>query len=198
MRVLSLFLTSALLFGCPGGGLSSESGSLCWDGKDNDGDGLIDCADPSCQSLAICGGRNDARVADSRVVDFGKPVDLFVPPTDQFVPPVDQFVVPDTTPATSYGQRCTYSGGVKLCADQKTYCVPGGSGSTGAYCTHPCNKSAGYQCPAAPNGWNAACVFGFNGQDYCMFVCKFLSVPYTCPTGFSCKTIASNQAHCLP
>ncbi len=33
-----------------------ESGAQCNDGLDNDGNGLIDCADPSCKDTASCSG----------------------------------------------------------------------------------------------------------------------------------------------
>jgi len=32
-----------------------ESETLCTDGMDNDGDGLIDCADPDCGGISVCG-----------------------------------------------------------------------------------------------------------------------------------------------
>jgi len=40
-----------------GGGDGSEtSGDACADGRDNDGDGLVDCDDPACGAYAWCGG----------------------------------------------------------------------------------------------------------------------------------------------
>src|SRR5690606_22930607 len=43
-----------------GGGGGETSADACSDGRDNDGDGLTDCAEPACTVHAWCGGGTDA------------------------------------------------------------------------------------------------------------------------------------------
>jgi archaellum component FlaF (FlaF/FlaG flagellin family) len=40
-----------------------NSGTACGDGKDNDGDGLVDCADPDCEAISACND-NKAFIGD--------------------------------------------------------------------------------------------------------------------------------------
>ncbi len=56
MRQLSTALCVAMFFaGCSGGPATSDAGvELCDDGVDNNGNGLIDCADPSCEAQVVC------------------------------------------------------------------------------------------------------------------------------------------------
>ena len=49
-----------------------ETGEQCGDGIDNDGNGLIDCADPSCIGSLSCGSP-DAGTADASRVDAARP-----------------------------------------------------------------------------------------------------------------------------
>ena len=41
--------------GCDGSGSCISMHEICDDGTDNDGDGKVDCADPDCPALAVCG-----------------------------------------------------------------------------------------------------------------------------------------------
>lgn len=80
----------------------------CSDGKDNDGDGLIDCDDPDCRALPIC--HLDARVdagkdcrAEARPVD-GKPTVDGKPAGDRFA---------DQPPLPTYAEQEPNDGATK-------------------------------------------------------------------------------------
>lgn len=47
--------------------------TTCWDGKDNDCDGLFDCSDPDCATSTSCGGNVDAG-ACGEAVHAGNPL----------------------------------------------------------------------------------------------------------------------------
>src|SRR4051794_5273629 len=58
MKTLSFAITFCLCITYAGSaradGESENSRAACSDGRDNDGDGHVDCADQDCQELAIC------------------------------------------------------------------------------------------------------------------------------------------------
>lgn len=184
----------AAVTGCPGGGETHESGQECWDGKDNDNDGAVDCNDPDCKAMAICSnGRQDAGkdlALDTRPIsqDIHKP-----PPPDTYVAPPDK-----PLPASSYGQRCSYSSRNQLCADGKTYCILGKKSQTKGYCTYPCNGRNYDSCPAGPAGTVAKCLFNFAGTNYCAFLCKYLGKNHSCPSTLGCYYFSLNQKFCWP
>lgn len=69
------YLILALLVCACSSGTDRVEGTMpgdCTDDADNDGDGLFDCADPSCMGAAVCGGSLDAGI-DSGVPDAGPP-----------------------------------------------------------------------------------------------------------------------------
>ena len=197
---LRALLTAACVLSVTGSGCSGERvvhelGEECWDGKDNDDDGAVDCQDDDCASMAICGGGKqdggkDAPPSDTRPVK----IDVARPPTpDMYVPPPDK-----APPASSYGQRCTYASGPQPCPDNKTVCILGKKSSTNGYCTYPCNGSDYNSCPAGPSGTMAKCLFNFAGKDYCAFLCKYLGNPYTCVSTLDCYYFSVNQKFCWP
>lgn len=70
-------LISVLAFASPlalGAGCACESGppvveegtvpARCFDGMDNDGDGLTDCADPGCSRIPACTGEGESDCGD--------------------------------------------------------------------------------------------------------------------------------------
>ena len=191
------FLVLVAAPGCSGERTFHEFGEECWDGKDNDSDGAVDCKDPDCASMAICGGNGkqdsgprDGPVGDSRFIQK----DTQKPPTP------DKYVAPpaDKTVASSFGQRCAYKSGPQLCPDGKTVCILGKKSSSSGYCTYPCNGSNYDSCPAGPSGTIAKCLFNFAGKDYCAFLCKYLGNPYTCPGNLGCYYFTLNQKFCWP
>ena len=62
-NLMALFIIAALTmaygpsigFAAPGGG-GGKAETKCDDGRDNDRDGLTDCADPECYNIGNCGG----------------------------------------------------------------------------------------------------------------------------------------------
>ncbi len=175
-------LASVLLsFSCPGDGARHEWGAECSDGKDNDGDGLIDCADPDCAGLPLC----------ATAVDGGR--DRAV--ADRSIPPgPDHPRLPDAPGASSYGSQCLLPSGAS-CPDGKTVCVPSPSGV--GFCTYPC-AGMGSACPTPPAGTHAECVYTFDATDYCAFLCMFESVGYACPSGWACYEMTTYQKYCWP
>ncbi len=180
---LPLLLASVLL-GCGGSTNPGELGSECSDGKDNDGDGLVDCQDSDCRGTPICGGRPDAALDQLPILpDLGK--------LDGKLPP-DQ-----PKPTTSYGQRCSVGAS---CPDGKTTCVQGKYSPQGVgFCTHTC-AGLDQPCPAVPqSGQTAECAYIYNGTYYCSFMCRYKDVPFTCPTGFGCfESGYPYQKYCWP
>ena len=179
-------LALAAAWGCSSERTFHEQGEECWDGKDNDDDGAVDCKDPDCQSFAICGNTR---------LDGGK---LDGPVKKDTKPPPDTFKAPDSPPTSSYGQRCAYSGTGKRCADGKSYCILGKKSNTKGYCTVACNGSDYNSCPAGPQGTVAKCLFNFAGTNYCAFLCKYLGKPSSCPSTLGCYYFSSNQKFCWP
>jgi hypothetical protein len=160
-----------------------EWGAACSDGKDNDLDGLIDCADPDCASSPYCSHALDLGAPDHARLDGATP--------DR------ASTAADHPPSSSYGNLCT--GTLGTCPDGKTVCVPGIGSPTGTgFCTLSC--TAGDPCPSPPNQ-KAACVYSFNGVPYCTFLCRFTATDYACPSGMTCvDSSPSNpyQKYCWP
>ena len=189
-------LVSAAGPGCAGDRTFHESGEECWDGKDNDSDGKVDCKDDDCSFMAICGHNGHKDVGrdvpgDTRLIkkDTTKP-----PVPDKYKPPT-----PDKAPpASSFGQRCTYKSGPQLCPDKKSVCILGKKSSTNGYCTYPCNGNDYNSCPAGPSGTIAKCLFNFSGKDYCAFLCQYLGTNYSCPGNLGCYYFTVNQKFCWP
>jgi hypothetical protein len=187
--VPSLLLTLALV-GCSGTQSQGESGTECSDGKDNDGDRLIDCDDDDCRGLPICGGRADGRL-DLSSRDLPRSPDRVIVPD---VRPPDQ-----PLPQSSYGQTCPYVYPIQHCPDGKTYCIPGDTSQTTGYCTQSCAQSNPDSCPPGPGSTVAKCVWGFNGSWYCSFMCRWLNVDYPCPdSSFACVYFQPSQKYCWP
>jgi hypothetical protein len=185
-----LLLTLALVGGCSDHRSQGESGTECSDGKDNDGDRLIDCDDPDCQGLPICGGRADGR-ADRSSTDRGRPPDFALLPDLQS---------PDQpSPQSSYGQTCPYVHPVQRCPDGKTFCILGEASSTTGYCTEVCTQGAPDSCPPGPAGTMPKCVWGFNNNWYCSFMCRWLAVDHPCPDStYACVSYQPSQSYCWP
>ena len=186
-----LLLAAILLPGgaCSGEVARVESGTECTDGKDNDGDKLIDCDDFDCKSLPVCGGRADARLDGQR--------DGPVLPPDRSEP--DKPRPDQATPSSSFGQTCAYQYPLQTCPDGKTYCIRGYNGSqTVGYCAWVCTDGDPDSCPQGPAGTTAKCVYTFNGTPYCHFMCRWQSQEFPCPSSsFSCYG-SSYQAFCTP
>ena len=188
-----LLLAAALLAssGCSGEVARAESGAECTDGKDNDGDKLIDCDDFDCKPLPVCGGRVDARPDARR----DGPV---APPPDRGPQP-DRPRPDQPAPSSSFGQTCAYQYPLQTCPDGKTYCIRGFSGAQTGYCAPVCDDSTADSCPQGPAGTTAKCVYGFNGTPYCSFMCRWQGADYPCPSAsFGCYAYTSYQSYCSP
>ncbi len=169
-----------------------ETGEQCWDSKDNDSDGRVDCKDPDCAQMGICQVRLDGGAPDKKIIpkkDSGKQKDIKANKDNR--PPL-----PDKGPVSSYGKKCVWGSRNKFCPDGKSICIIG-LNSSRAYCTRPCAK-LGDVCGNGPGGTFAACLYKFNGQPYCSFLCKFQGRGYPCPTGFGCHKWTSSQSYCWP
>lgn len=70
-HALWVLLLCLCLLGCDDRGAQESSGTDCADGVDDDGDGLIDCADPGCSVHPWCGGGVDGGRADAGRADAG-------------------------------------------------------------------------------------------------------------------------------
>jgi len=187
-----VLLAVAGLWACAGSGPPAEIGAECVDGKDNDRDGLIDCRDGDCAGLAIC-GQLDGGTADLWPPDLGPQPDLR---RDQQpdLPPLD--LGQDQGSATGYGTPCEWRGTFKACDDGTSFCVLDDDWD-GAYCTRDCKPSSD-DC-TAPDGMRAACIYTFDGQPVCMFVCHYLGNEYDCPPGLECVAqIQYPQRECHP
>jgi len=72
---LAALAAALALAGCQQGVVEERSDAACKDGLDNDGDGLVDCADPDCRARPICAtadaGR-EARLPDQRPDALGR------------------------------------------------------------------------------------------------------------------------------
>ncbi len=185
---LGLAGSGLLSAGCPGGTSGIEPAERCLDGKDNDGDGLIDCDDMDCRTLPICGGAfappDQGPVKHDGPVTRDGPIAHDIRTKDTAPPP----------PPSSYGTICTTYG--SLCADGKTKCIRYNQASKG-YCSRPCVKRTA--CEAAKNGAPAYCVYGYNSQWYCAFSCVWNTVPHSCPGGFQCYVWSTGmQSMCFP
>ena len=190
---LTAALTLVAAWGCSGKRTFHEQGEECWDGKDNDDDGAVDCKDPDCKAFAICGNvKLDGGKLDGPVKKDTQPVKKDIkPPPDTYKPPT-----PDKAPTSSYGQRCAYTKKGQLCADGKTTCILGKKSNSKGYRTVTCNGNRYDSCPAGPQGTAAKCLFTFAGTDYCAFLCKYLGKPYTCPSSLGCYYFSANQKFC--
>lgn len=186
---LGPLLLLAALAACPASQTGFEQPESCLDGKDNDGDGLVDCDDPDCRRLAICGSPQ-RRDGGPVLIDGPPPPPRDGPPVDKGTPKRD-FAPPP--PPTNYGQPCTNIS--SLCADGKTKCVLS-LYSTAGYCSKPCIKNS--VCEASPSGTPGHCVYAFNGTYYCSFSCKWNNEPFNCPAGLNCYAWTSSQSQCFP
>lgn len=90
-RVLAsslLVVSSTALLGCPSRIASEVGEDACSNGRDDDEDGFIDCADTACRLFSFCmGGRDaglpDAGVPDTNLGDVGDaPVSICAEPLD--------------------------------------------------------------------------------------------------------------------
>ncbi|PIE19811.1 MAG: hypothetical protein CSA65_01025 [Proteobacteria bacterium] len=192
LRCAAITLVSASVLalapGCSGNTQSAELPERCLDGKDNDGDGQIDCEDPDCQRLPICG-------APLVPLDTGSAPP---PPDSQPLldgpPVVDKGPTPDSAPPpSSYGKTCRNIN--NLCSDGNTRCIRWQSASQG-YCSRPCVENT--PCGDGPTGTPAYCVYGYNGTYYCAFTCKWKNNPHSCPSGWNCIMWATYQSMCFP
>jgi len=190
---LILSLCALVFCACPGEQKLFETGEMCWDSKDNDFDGLVDCKDPDCSQMGICKLRLDGGTPpDTRITikkDSGKKKDLKTPGDVRPWPP-------DKGNTGNYGTKCTWSSRNKFCSDGKHHCIQG-LNSKRAYCTKPCAK-LGDICGNLSGGTFAACLYKFNGRPYCSFLCRFQGRGYKCPAGFACVKWTSTQSYCWP
>ncbi|MCA9671893.1 MAG: hypothetical protein KC503_40115 [Myxococcales bacterium] len=190
----ALALALALCAGCTPTSANGEFGALCWDGKDNDGDGAADCDDSECASLSICRRTNIADVGTIRpdfgVGDRGFPVD------DAGTQDATVDGQPPTT-TSSYGMPCTWRGTVTTCPDGKTSCVLSPTSNTQGYCTFTCSSTPD-NCPQPTDTrLSARCLYRFNNVSVCTFMCKLFDLSWTCPDGLGCYTLSgTQQSHC--
>jgi hypothetical protein len=177
----------ALAAGCEGRTSPGEFGAECSDGKDNDGDSLIDCADPDCRGAPVCGGRADGAPDLGPRRDAPRPGERL--PLDS--PRRDQ------PPSSMYGQRCTAPN--QPCPDGKTFCVEGQYSPEGVgYCTYPCAGTADF-CPPAPAGQSSQCLYMYSSKFYCSFMCRLQNEIFACPTDFACyNSPYPSQKYCWP
>ena len=197
-RVLILLPVLALA-GCPGEHQGHEQGEECWDGKDNDLDGWLDCQDSDCAPLGICSLRLDAGPPDKgkpplkkdlgKKTDLGKKLDRAAPRDVKPWPP-------DKNLTYSYGHKCVYNASNRFCPDGRSHCIVGMKGGR-AFCSRPCIK-LGDICPRGPEGSFAACLYKFNGKPFCSFLCKLQGKGYKCPSGYGCHPWTATQSYCWP
>jgi hypothetical protein len=65
--LVAVLLPAAARAECDPGGRCCNDAACCSDGRDNDGDGLVDCDDPSCAGLGGCPGGGGAEICDDLV-----------------------------------------------------------------------------------------------------------------------------------
>ena len=165
-----------------------ETGAQCSDGKDNDADGLIDCADSGCDDTFIC----------SRTVDGGSPPDSAPdsspPDSAPDASSPDMTLEPDHA-TSSYLQLCNNPG--QPCSDGKTICIILNQTGSG-YCSPPCNQ--GESCPSGSvEQAKTLCNLNFNQDWYCLFYCQLGNETYPCPQGFQCLSTSNPSAKlCFP
>jgi hypothetical protein len=145
----------------------TEAAATCFDQRDNDCDGLRDCADPGCAS--VC-GPPDTGPVDTGPVDLGPPVD-------------------GCTPTGTENTNTACADGRDNDCDGFTDC--GGSGRSPDFdCSR--NPAVTVCCtPTGPENTNAACTDGVdndcdgyidcNGPGSPDFDCTFASAVTVCP-----------------
>lgn len=142
---------------------------------------------PATDAALVDRGRRDAGgTPDSR--------------THEGSPQVDLAPGPDTG-LKSYGSKCTWTGKATKCSDGKSDCIPNcvaPAKGTG-YCSIKCKHFA--LCPNPRDtefGTHAMCLYSYNNQPYCVFLCLLQGKTYVCPKGFNCYKITNDQSFCWP
>lgn len=169
-------LAAAFVASCADESTLKETGAAdCRDGRDNDGDGTIDCQDIDCYPMLFC----------SPPPDGGPPADLLVITSDRGIKPQDSQPPPDTKPPpSSYGVRCSYtSGEPKPCSDGKNLCVP--SKYSSGFCTQRCDYQGAY-CPPGPAGTKSYCGYNVSTSGTWLWYCIFLCSSNACPNNTQC------------
>lgn len=202
--ILALAVTS-----CSGSAaLSPESDTRCSDGKDNDGDGRIDCEDSDCQATVFCGHRaldaqvvvpQDGAIVDAAGRDLTALFDLRQP--DASTP--KDLSAQDSASLTplAYGNRCVFGGSLASscpASNGQTICIPDPS-TTKGFCTVKC-AGIGASCPPGPQGQRAECRIQGPDSWYCQFVCLLGTVSYPCPdpSDYKCTYVTTSYAVCRP
>ncbi len=118
--VIGLCITAGCLAACSGSGsgagepAAEDTLAACQDGRDQDGDGLTDCADPDCQVFVACAARPAG--PDAAPGDAAGPADAVAeldapPPADAAGPadvaPPDSGAAPPCTPCGNGSLRGT-------------------------------------------------------------------------------------------
>jgi hypothetical protein len=108
-----LLAVGTVLVGCrPSTRIEGTMVGDCTDGRDNDADGTIDCADPGCGAASACGvdgGPRDAGTdtgvdappGDDAGVDAAEPVDAELPDGESPDAAIDDAAIDDATDAPS-------------------------------------------------------------------------------------------------
>jgi len=176
-------LVSVLLFavsGCTAVVLIEDSARVCANGVDDDGNGLTDCADPSCDGSGVCeatadacgndvdddgDGLTDCAEADCQVGGF----------CDSFASPCS--VVPQTGCPT--GMACYRAAAGTT--ETETRCRSAGLGRAAAACSGPAIDALGPSSPH-PCASGFGCVFAV-ADGTCGAYC---ASDADCPTGGVC------------
>ena len=142
--------------------------------------------------------KNDTMGSDTGQQDLSGSPDIL---PEQGPPPGDISPIPDTG-LKSYGNKCIWTGKVTKCSDGKSDCIPNYVTSTAGpgYCSVKCKLYG--KCPANPKGTEfgtyTGCLYIFNGQPYCTFLCLYQGTMYVCPKGFACHKFTNGQSFCWP
>lgn len=200
---------------------TSENMEVCFDGTDNDGDGMIDCADPDCSFDTACGGSEFANCGKyttnatcANAIAFGN---LNCKWINMSWEPAGHCGMP--------GEDCwSYSSNLTLCG-RKAGCTNKTTGSFNSYCESNMTKQVALSCwqyqnasscngalnLATPNSrnctWRASEWGGGFCDNWIFAQCNNISASTTClangnctwenqtgtPQGGMCKPACFNQ-----
>ncbi len=180
----------------PPAGPTEDTLALCSDGTDNDGNGLIDCNDPSCSGStdskihAYCVKQGDTTKVPDVKADADTVDDTLTDDSSDVATPIDGTLTTDATPGDAQS-GCLLAGGFQCPCTTNSDCDSGYciDGDQGKICTKTCQDTcpADYLCKQT-NGTDAAWI--------CVPAYPTLCMP--CSQHTECQSNGTTGNYCVP